>query len=139
VPLFTLYKRIAAFHIREIVKSAQVNSYLFTSAELSHDVPAFCMAQIDEKLSIPGAVPGDLVLLMLETTILGMIFGVLYWKLGIECAVLTHFTFDAMASSLIGPAYISDNPIVQVVVLVGLLILGVIAWFILKRTWRKDV
>ena len=100
---------------------------------------AFGWAHIDDKLSIPGAAPGDIVLLMLVTTILGMIFGVLYWKLGIECAVLAHFTFDAIASGLIVPAYISNNPIVQVVVLVGLLILGVIAWFILKRTWRKDV
>ena len=76
---------------------------------------------------------------MLVTTIIGRVFGVLYWKLGIECAVLAHFTFDTMASGLIVPAYISNNRIVQVVVLVGLLILGVIAWFILNRTWRKDL
>ena len=76
---------------------------------------------------------------MLVTTILGMVFCVLYWKLGIECAVLAHFTFDAMVTGLLVPAYVSNNPIVQVVVLVGLLFLGVIAWFILNRTWRKDV
>ena len=83
---------------------------------------AFGWAHIDDKLSIPGAAPGDIVLLMLVTTILGMIFGVLYWKLGIECAVLTHFTFDAIAFDLNVPAYISNKPIVQVVVQVVVLI-----------------
>ena len=91
---------------------------------MSHDVAALGWAHIDDKLSIPGAAPGSLVLIMLVTTILGMVFGVLYWKLGIECAVLAHFTFDAMVSGLIVPANISNNPIVQVVVLVGLLFLS---------------
>ena len=71
---------------------------------------------------------------MVVNTIYGIIFGVLYWKLGIECAILAHFTLDAVASALVVPAYISNNLLVQIVVIIGLVLAAVISWLALKRS-----
>ena len=94
----------------------------------------FGWGHIDDKLAIPGVHWVDLSLLMAVSTIYGMIFGVLYWRLGIECAVLAHFMLGTFASGVIVPAYISENLFVQVLVLVCLLGLGMAAWLVLKRS-----
>ena len=71
---------------------------------------------------------------MAVSTIYGIIFGVLYRRLGIECAMLAHFMLDAFASGVVVPAYISENLIVQALGLICLIGLGTAAWFVLKRS-----
>lgn len=99
----------------------------------------FGWGHIDDKLTIPGAAWDDLATLMAVSTLYGVIFGVLYWRLGIECALLAHFTLDAFASGVIVPVYISENLLMQVFLLVGLLGLGTAAWFVLKGSrWNTN-
>jgi hypothetical protein len=98
----------------------------------------FGWAHIDDKLSIPGVSTYGLVALMIVSTIYGIIFGWLYWKLGIECAILAHFTLDAVASGIVVPAYISNDLPVWLIVLIGLVLAGVISWIVLKRSrWGR--
>jgi membrane protease YdiL (CAAX protease family) len=94
----------------------------------------FGWAHVDDKLSIPGVSLSDYLILMLVSSIYGIVFGWLYWKLGIECAILAHFAIDALATGIIVPVYISQDLIVQLVALVGLLLAGGISWIVLKQT-----
>jgi membrane protease YdiL (CAAX protease family) len=74
----------------------------------------FGWAHVDDKLSIPGVSTSGLVALIVVNSIFGIIFGWLYWKLGIECAILAHFTLDAVAFGIVVPAYISNDLLVQI-------------------------
>jgi hypothetical protein len=95
---------------------------------------AFGWAHVDDKLSIPGVATSEFIILMVVSTIYGIIFGLLYWRLGIECAILAHFTLDAVASSIVVPSYISNNILVQIIVIFGLVLAAVISWMALKRS-----
>lgn len=66
----------------------------------------------------------------------GIIFGWLYWKLGIECAILAHFAIDAVASGIVVPAYSSGNLFVQVIAIVVFILTALIAGCLLKRSNR---
>lgn len=46
---------------------------------------------------------------MFLNSLLGISFGWLYWKLGLESAILAHFSLDAVASVIVQPAYYSNN------------------------------
>jgi hypothetical protein len=96
----------------------------------------FGWAHVDDKLSIPGVPISDFISLMVVGTIYGIIFGWLYWKLGIECAILAHFAIDAVASGIVVPAYSSGNLFVQVITIVGFILTALIAWCLLKRSNR---
>jgi len=95
---------------------------------------AFGWAHVDDKLSIPGVATSEFIILMVVSTIYGIIFGILYWKLGIECAILAHFSLDAVASGIVVPAYVSNNFLVQIVVIIGLVLAAVISWLALKKS-----
>jgi membrane protease YdiL (CAAX protease family) len=93
----------------------------------------FGWAHVDDKLSIPGVPFTDYLILMAVSTLYGIVFGWLYWKLGIECAILAHFAIDALAAGIIVPAYISQNLYLQLLVLIGIVLVGAISWLVLKR------
>jgi membrane protease YdiL (CAAX protease family) len=93
----------------------------------------FGWAHLDDKLAIPGVPFIDYLILMAVGTIYGIVFGWLYWKFGIECAILAHFAIDALASGIIVPAYIYQNLIIQLAAITGIVLLGVISWIALKR------
>jgi hypothetical protein len=95
---------------------------------------AFGWGHVDDKLSIPGVATSEFIILMVVSTIYGIIFGLLYWRLGIECAIFAHFTLDAVASGIVIPAYLSNNPLVKIVVIIGLVLAAAISWLALKRS-----
>lgn len=94
----------------------------------------FGWAHIDDKLTIPGVSASGLIVLMVVNSIFGIIFGWLYWKLGIECAILAHFTLDAVAFGIVVPAYISKDLLVQILAFIGVILAGMISWVVLKRS-----
>ena len=96
----------------------------------------FGWGHVDDKLVIPGIPFLNYFILMVVSTAYGIVFGWLYWKLGIECAILTHFAIDVMASVIVVPAILSENPFWQLVALIGIMIFGGLAWNLLKRTER---
>ena len=70
---------------------------------------------------------------MVVNTIYGIIFGWLYWKLGIECAIFAHLTFYAVAAGMVIPAYISNDLLVQILAVIGLTLPGAISWIVIKK------
>lgn len=84
----------------------------------------FGWEHVEDRLSIPGTDTIFLLKLMFVNTAFGIIFGWLFWKLGLECAMLSHFMLDAMVSAIVIPAYLSDNLLVWIGVGIGLLSLA---------------
>ena len=62
---------------------------------------------------------------------IGTALGVLYWKHGLECAILSHVLIDAIGLGIVMPAYFSNNGLVQGTVGIGLAAAGISAWRLL--------
>ena len=92
----------------------------------------FGLAHIDDVVATPE-IYGALVNLFLVTTIFGIVFGWLYWKQGLESAILAHFMVDAVGSGIVVPAYLSKDPLLCVAVPIGLILVAVISWRALTR------
>jgi hypothetical protein len=97
----------------------------------------FGASHVESRLSIPGITAGDIAILMTVNTFFGVILGWLYWKLGLECAMFTHFVIDAVASAIVVPAYLSRNPLFQITVFLSLLLAGIWSLRVLARTERR--
>jgi hypothetical protein len=91
-------------------------------------------SHVESRLAIPGITVSDLVIIMVVNTLLGIVLGWLFWKLGLECAMLAHFMIDAVVSAAVVPAYLSGNLLLQVAVLIGLTLAGVWSVRVLART-----
>jgi hypothetical protein len=87
----------------------------------------FGYGHIDHVVPTPE-IFGSLTLILLVNTMFGIVFGWLYWKQGLESAILAHFMVDAVGSGIVVPAYLSNNPLVFVAVTVGLILVAVISW-----------
>ncbi len=74
----------------------------------------FGWAHVDARLGIPGAPFGALAGVMALSTFLGISFGWLYWKLGIEWAILAHFAYDAFVSAILLKVYLLDIVLVWI-------------------------
>jgi hypothetical protein len=94
----------------------------------------FGWGHVDARLSIPGITVADLVIIMSSNTFLGTVLGWLFWKLGLEGAMLAHFMIDAVASAVVMPAYLSGNLLLQVLVLAGLMLAAAWSVRVLART-----
>jgi hypothetical protein len=94
----------------------------------------FGWSHIDDKLAEPAIQAFTLVIILAVNTMFGIIFGWLYWQLGLECAILAHFLIDALSSAVIMPAYLSGNLLVRVVVLIGLVLTMGGSLFVLVRS-----
>ncbi len=94
----------------------------------------FGWAHVDDKLSIPGVPVSEYLILISTSALYGVVFGWSYWKLGIECAILVHFTIDAFAAGIIIPAYISNILLVQILTFLALILAGGISWIILNKS-----
>jgi hypothetical protein len=96
----------------------------------------FGWAHIDEQLADPGSGATAFALFdtMILISILGVIFGWLYWKLGLESAILAHFLADALGSTVVVPVYLSDSPTVQALTLIAFLIAGLLLGRLLVRS-----
>lgn len=87
----------------------------------------FGWAHIDEVVPAPE-IYAALVGILLVNTMFGIVFGWLYWKQGLESAILAHFMVDAVGSGIVVPVYLTNNPLMRVTAAVGLILVGVIAW-----------
>jgi membrane protease YdiL (CAAX protease family) len=93
----------------------------------------FGWAHIDDKISNPEiqASPGAFATVMSVNTVFGVILGLLYWKQGLESAILAHFLIDAFGTGIVVPAYLSNNLFVQTSVFIGLVLVGIVTWRVL--------
>jgi hypothetical protein len=78
----------------------------------------FGLAHIDEELQA-GIALRPLIRIFILTSLLGGLFGWLYWKLGLEAAMLTHFLIDAFASTLFVPVFLSGSVAIVIAAVVG--------------------
>jgi hypothetical protein len=69
----------------------------------------FGWAHVDARLGIPEAPLGVLGAIMILSTFLGVSFGWLFWKLGIEWAIFAHFAYDAIVSAVLLKIYLMNN------------------------------
>jgi len=89
------------------------------------------ISHIDDVVSTPEN-SARLLVFSLVSTILGIVFGWLFWKHGLESAILAHFMVDAVNSGIVIPAYLSYNVWVYTVTICGLLLAGFAARRLLR-------
>lgn len=87
----------------------------------------FGWGHVDARLSNPAATFEGYALIMVLSSSLGIYFGWLFWKLGLEWAMFAHFIYDAFISIVVIPVYLLKSPIVWFVLLAGLAIASVIS------------
>jgi hypothetical protein len=93
----------------------------------------FGWMHVDANLSNPAATFEGCALIMVLSSGLGICFGWLFWKLGLEWAMFTHFAYDAFVSMIVIPVYLLKSPIAWLVLLAGLAIASVISWRFLTQ------
>ena len=87
----------------------------------------FGWAHVDARLSNPAVTFEGYTLIMVLSSSLGIYFGWLFWKLGLEWAMFAHFIYDAFIVMAVVPVYLLKSPIVWFVLLAGLAIVSVIS------------
>jgi membrane protease YdiL (CAAX protease family) len=92
----------------------------------------FGWSHVDAQLDIPEAPFGALAGIMLLSTLLGTGFGWLFWKLGIEWAILAHFTYDAAVSAGLLKVYLLANVLVWAGFLIVLVLSVWMAWWTIR-------
>ena len=93
----------------------------------------FGWAHVDARLGHPTATFWDYGLLMALSSGLGFYFGWLLWRLGLEWAIIAHFAYDSFVSLALVPVYLLKNPIVWIILIVGLILVAVLSWRPLLR------
>jgi Type II CAAX prenyl endopeptidase Rce1-like len=93
----------------------------------------FGWAHIDARLGNPAVPIWGYVLVMALSSVAGIYFGWLFWKLGLEWAVFAHFIYDAFVSLVVIPVYLLRSPVVWVILLAGLVIASVMSWRFLTQ------
>jgi membrane protease YdiL (CAAX protease family) len=93
----------------------------------------FGWAHLDTNLPNPGAPVGALAMVMTWSSLLGILYGWIFWKLGLEWAMAAHFMYDAMISAVVVPVYLLDSLLVWFALVAGLLLVAAIAWRVLAR------
>jgi hypothetical protein len=94
----------------------------------------FGWAHVDAQLSNPAATFEGYALIMMLSSILGIYFGWLFWKLGLEWAMFAHFAYDAFISMMVIPVYLLKSPILWFFLVTGLVVASVISFrFLIKQ------
>ena len=88
----------------------------------------FGWAHVDARLGNPAVPLWGLMMVMVINTGLGVFFGWLYWRLGLEWAILAHFLFDVFLSMMLVPVYLLKNPLLWVLLIAGLGFGGIFSW-----------
>lgn len=97
----------------------------------------FGWAHVDDLIANAEPVT-TLVRVMILNSLLGISFGWLYWKLGLESAILAHFSLDAVASVIVQPAYYSNNYFVWFgFIVASAVVLGLSVRVLLQPNSRK--
>jgi membrane protease YdiL (CAAX protease family) len=96
----------------------------------------FGWAHIDDEVLNPEfhASVTEYALILATAALLGIGLGWLYWKQGLECAILAHFSVDALAAGIVVPAFLTGNLLLIAPVLIGLGLMAVICWRVLMKT-----
>jgi len=92
----------------------------------------FGWEHLEDRLSIPGIDNLFLLKLMTLNTVFGLVFAWQFWKLGLECAMLSHFMIDAVASAVVVPAYLSGITWVWIGAGAGMIVLAGLSLRLLK-------
>lgn len=98
----------------------------------------FGWAHVDTRLGHPTATFWDYAFIMAVNSSLGIYFGWLFWKLGLEWAMFAHFVYDVFISMVVIPVYLLKNPIVWLVLLAGLAMASVIALCFLMQQQQDE-
>jgi hypothetical protein len=72
----------------------------------------FGWAHVDAQLGSPDPPLGALAGIMILGSLLGITYGWLFWKLGIEWAVIAHFAYDAVVSAGLLKVYLLANGLI---------------------------
>jgi hypothetical protein len=94
----------------------------------------FGWGHVDARLGIPEAPFEMLTGIMILSTFLGIFFGWLFWKLGIEWAIFAHFAYDALVGAVLLKIYLLNN----VLVWIGFLSLAILAAGISWQALRQN-
>ena len=97
----------------------------------------FGWAHVDARLSHPSATFWDYALIMVLSSGLGIYFGWLFWRLGLEWAMFAHFAYDAFISMVVIPVYLMKSAVVWVILIAGLVLLLVMSWRSLVQAQSK--
>jgi hypothetical protein len=98
----------------------------------------FGWAHVDSRLGLPMATFWDYGLIMFINSGLGIYFGWLFWKLGLEWAIFTHFVYDAFVSMCLVPVYLQRSFIAWVILVMGLVLALLLSWGLLRRNKQKN-
>ena len=82
----------------------------------------FGWAHVDARLSNPAVPLWGYALIMVLSSMLGIYFGWLFWKLGLEWAMIAHFVYDVFISMIVIPVYLLESPVAWGVLIVGLVV-----------------
>jgi hypothetical protein len=99
----------------------------------------FGWAHVDARLSNPAVPFWGYALIMVLSSALGIYFGWLFWKLGLEWAMFAHFMYDVFISMIVIPVYLLKSSVGWVVLTTGLVIASVISWRFLKQNQPDGV
>ena len=84
----------------------------------------FGWGHVDARLGNPTTTFWDYALIMVLNSGVGIYFGWLFWKLGLEWAMFAHFAYDAFVSLVLIPIYFLQNSIVWLVLIISLVIMS---------------
>jgi hypothetical protein len=84
----------------------------------------FGWGHVDARLGNPTTTFWDYALIMVLNSGVGIYFGWLFWKLGLEWAMFAHFAYDAFVSLVLIPIYFLQNAIVWLVLIISLVIMS---------------
>jgi hypothetical protein len=84
----------------------------------------FGWGHVDARLGNPTTTFWDYALIMVLNSGVGIYFGWLFWKLGLEWAMFAHFAYDAFVSLVLIPIYFLQNAIVWFVLIISLVIMS---------------
>jgi membrane protease YdiL (CAAX protease family) len=131
--LMTLFAWLGAF-VRREADGRPATRVIWSAILLSGLL--FGWAHIDDEVLNSGfhAAAAEYVLIMAVAALLGIGLGWLYWKQGLECAILAHFLVDALAAGIVLPVFLSGNSLLIAAVLIGIGLVAVISWRILIQT-----
>jgi hypothetical protein len=93
----------------------------------------FGWAHVDARLGDPGGTIAMYALIMLTNSLLGIAFGWLFWRLGLEWAMFAHFAYDIFVSMALIPVYLLESPLVWSALILVLLTAATVSWRYLRR------
>ena len=93
----------------------------------------FGWAHVDAQLGSPDPPLGALAGVMILGSLLGIAYGWLFWKLGIEWAVIAHFAYDAVVSAGLLKVYLLADGLLWAGFLSILILAAWMAWKAIRQ------